>query len=117
VKTGEIFTMALTNPKAKFKSIGQQFGDFAAHFNAVGKLVDKEGELVFPTYDMDWELVPQEVTWQEALQVWVGGKTITCDLSDATYRFTNGSDFRQFRDETENTLCKIQLINGKWFVE
>lgn len=106
MKTGEIFTMALTNPKAEFKSIGQQFDDHVAHFNAVGKLVDKEGELVFPTYDMDWELVRKPVDFMTAIN---SGKN--------TKPNSTSYDFMGFSYWLNTRVLSLEIINGKWLIE
>ena len=107
MKTGEIYTRALTNPKDEFKSIGQQYSDHVAHFNAVGKLVDKEGELVFPTYDMDWELVHQPyVDFMTAIN---SGKETK----------PNGTsyDFMGFSYWLNNRVLSLEIINGKWLIK
>ena len=106
MKTGEIFTRALTNPKDEFKSMGQQFGDHVAHFNAVGKLVDTEGELVFPTYDMDWEIVWEPVDFMTAAN---SGKRIK---SNACFEFHSISWYLQ--GQAHLTLDEV---NGKWLIE
>lgn len=105
MKTGEIFTMELTNPGAKFKSIGQQFGDHVAHFNAVGKLVDEDGELVFPTYDMDWELIRKPVDFMTAVN---SGKRIKPNVGIWDYASP---------DLWVRNLLELHLINGKWLIK
>ena len=102
-----MYTYALANPKAEFKSVGEKLGDFTAHFNEVGKLIDKHGDLVFPRCDTDWELVPQEIPWQEALEQWVKGKSVIRELNGTTCLFTKDNCFGVSRKE---------LINGKWFL-
>lgn len=114
MKTGEIYMMALTNPKAKFKSIGQQFGDHVAHFNAVGKLVDKEGELVFPTYDMDWEPITDPMNFMTAAN---SGKR----FKPESWVFNTDNEFRSLYDNLEmfsgRGMAQVKILNGKWLIE
>lgn len=115
MKTGEIYTLALTNPDAKFKSAGHPLGDFVVHFNKVGKLLDKNGDLVFPRYNTDWELLLQEVTWQEAIQAWADGKTVYFELNRTKVYLQNNFYLRVLDDL--RPISKDEIFKGKWFVE
>ena len=123
MKTGEIYNHALTNPKAKFKSSEKgPFPEFEAHFNEVGKLVTGEGKdesLVYAPYDMDWELVPREVTFMEAFEAWQKGNTIIVDRSSLS---AGGDSLRGIYQRDKGNLDNPwwyarDIAYGKWFVE
>ena len=82
--------------------------------------VFKEGNLVDPSLgsgafngnaalNLDWQLVRQPVPWQEAIEAWVDGKTIS-------YSYM-GYD-KRFPFEDSNTTMSIEKIkNAEWYVE
>lgn len=82
--------------------------------------VFKEGTLVDPSLgsgafngnaalNLDWQLVRQPVTWHEAIQAWVDGKTIS-------YSYM-GYD-KRFPFEDSNTMMTIEKVkNAEWYVE
>ena len=82
--------------------------------------VFKEGKLVDPSLgggafngnaalNLDWQLVRQPVTWQEAIEAWVDGKTIS-------YSYM-GYD-KRFPFEDSNTMMTIEKVkNAEWYVE
>jgi len=111
MKTGEMYTYVLANPKAEFKSVGEKLGDFTARFNEVGKLIDKHGDLVFPRCDMDWELVPREVTWQEAIGAWLEGEAVVCKYKGGEAIFLSGGiNMALYAD-------KEKFKYGKWYIK
>jgi len=114
MKTGEIYTHALTNPKARFMSSENgPFPEFEAHFNEVGKLVTGEGRdesLVYAPYDMEWELVPQEVTWHEAINLWLDGNSVVCEYKGNRHGFDAGGIIMAMHVDKE------KLKYGKWYI-
>ena len=64
--------------------------------------------------DLDWQLVRQPVTWQEAIQAWADGKTIKTESSDGirTYKRTTNS-----LQSVLGGVTKDEILNGKWYVE
>ena len=64
--------------------------------------------------DYNWKEVPQEVTWQEAIEAWVGWKTILCAHADFSKTFS--SDRKYLRDQGENTISKKDIEKGKWYI-
>ena len=58
---------------------------------------------------LDWRLVPQRVTWQEALQAWADGKKISFSYMGYDDRF----DF-----EDSNYMMSVDKIKkAEWYVE
>ena len=59
--------------------------------------------------DLEWQLVRQTVTWQEAIEAWVDGNTIS-------YSYM-GYD-KRFPFEDSNTMMTIEKVkNAEWYVE
>ena len=56
----------------------------------------------------DWQLVRQPVTWQEAIQAWVDGKTICLKMPEweQVWKPTNAISFNH-----------CQVTQGLWYVE
>lgn len=83
--------------------------------------VFKEERLVDPSLDsgafngnaalnLDWQLVRQPVTWQEAIEAWADGKEVSYSYTDSDIRYGfEGSNARMM------TVEKIK--NAKWYVE
>ena len=58
--------------------------------------------------DLDWHLVRQPVTWQEAIEAWGDGRTIKkCFQSSEQW----------YLSETTIHLTKNDVVNGTWYVE
>jgi len=110
MKTGEMYTYALANPKAEFKSVGEKLGDFTAHFNEAGKLIDKHGDLVFPRCDMNWELVPESVDFMTAIN---SEKNIRYENWTKYYKLSSALEIMA----TKGFVISREMLNGKWFVE
>ena len=64
--------------------------------------------------DLDWQPVPQPVTWQEAFQAWIDGCYIRCEGGGRVSEFKNGS---LLLDNLECPPSKWMMKNGKWYVE
>jgi len=103
-----MYTYALNNPKAKFLCIeAPPFDGHIAHFNKVGKLVDECGELVFPTFNTEWELVREEVDFMTAMN---SGKPIKSCRCKAFHPFS-------WYLQTDGAYLCLEEINGKWLIE
>ena len=64
---------------------------------------------------IDWELLPQEVTWQEAIQAWLNCKEIYVETDDGKY--TQRASFRlgcfALGQDGFNKNC---FRSGKWYI-
>lgn len=63
----------------------------------------------------EWELVPQEVTWQEAIQAWLDGRSIRVELNSTTKK--QPPIYRLGCLLDGNGFEKRELRDGKWFIE
>ena len=116
-----MYTYALANPKAEFTRPDLNNAIYKFSENGV-LLVRAAGTFVVsdlpPKPDENWELVPQEVTWQEAIGAWLDGKTIKCvahDLEDSVFEGKDGNK-QAFKDQKGWTFNKIKLITGRWYI-
>ena len=62
----------------------------------------------------DWEEVPTEVTWQEAVQAWANGKDIKSVIYDEEifYRHIEG----YLEDQNGDAISLDELTEGKWYI-
>ena len=119
MKTGEMIT-ALTNDRnAKLKCTNGCPINLNRDF-IIG--CDKDGYIKFFEHgefrdaffdihnklDWEWELIPQEVTWQGAIQAWLDGKTI---------KVVEGSEVLILKSkECALIFNKSRFTNGKWYI-
>ena len=69
----------------------------------------------------DWELIAQEVTWQEAIQAWLNNKSIRIEVAD---KEGNGKSL-YYQKWTNRLGCmgvtegfnKDLFVRGKWYIE
>lgn len=115
MKTWEMIKELTENPKRKYKRVsdGRKFESCSMKISD-GQLVDyyisgiaKNGSECISLND-EWELIPQEVLWQEALSAWVKGVSIIRELGGTSCTFTKNTAFAVSRNE---------LIHGKWYIE
>ena len=64
--------------------------------------------------DLDWQLVRQPVTWQEAIQAWKSGKNIYA-MSGAGFKFEHPAHPKNGPDQL--TIGWGELQWGTWYVE
>ena len=60
----------------------------------------------------DWELLPTEVTWQEAIQAWANGEKVH-------YVFNNTKvylDAYFLRTTDIRSISRDEILKGKWFI-
>ena len=69
-------------------------------------LIDNTGDI--------WEEVKQPVTWQEAIEAWVSGKTIKCTIQGSDYVFDGHKP--KLRGQID-TIDRSQLRDGTWYIE
>ena len=63
--------------------------------------------------DLDWQLVRQPVTWQEAIQAWMEGNRVTVE-----YELFGGIVKHGNSPFGENiSVNRNELIQGTWYVE
>lgn len=62
----------------------------------------------------DWHEVKQPVTWQEAVEAWMNGKTIRCTMQGSDFVFDGYKP--KLRDQID-TIGRIQLKEGTWYIE
>lgn len=114
-KTWEMIKELSENPDKKFKSkdgiIVYNLGCGIYFDNDEGKRI----EYAINIYDK-WKEVKEPVTWQEAIQAWVEGKTIYCILQDNqdSYKYIySGTGFRN------NKICisRKEIVEGNWYIE
>jgi hypothetical protein len=67
-------------------------------------------------FGWEWELVPQEVTWQEAIQAWLDGKDIRIELRGKTYIQHYVCRFG-LAENSFNGFGKNFFTEGKWYIE
>jgi hypothetical protein len=126
MKTWEMIKALTENPKLKFK-----VEEFTASVDDTGLLdLEYNGDKANVDCNIritdvgsikadDWELIPQEVTWQEAIQAWVDGKTVYCKISAEDSPVNMGTRYIHYGDsnETRYPLSKIEFSNGKWYID
>ena len=61
--------------------------------------------------DLDWQLVRQPVTWQEAIQAWADGKVVYVKNK------AGGRVFRHGGEGETMYLLQSEIATGIWYVE
>lgn len=116
-ETWEVIKALSENPKLKFKTDSQGYG----YGHEVCLWIDKGGNLVadevikqdHPTtcerwLKATWQLVRTPVTWQEAIQAWVDGKTVRCECKECGYCL--------FQCPFDDRFCGKGFKSGVWFI-
>ena len=72
----------------------------------------RNAELVGTIDVYDWELMPKEVSWQEAISAWLDGKAVVCKCNGGgTVVFSSGGiNMALYVD-------KEKLKYGKWYIK
>ena len=114
MKTWEMIKELTENPKAKAKEVNSPNDQGHDTVSVVENRICWGGDSCFPLYILvdgkevsEWELIPQEVTWQDALQAWVDGKTIRSETNctGCTYHSNSHTD-----------IPKSEIQFGKWYI-
>jgi hypothetical protein len=68
----------------------------------------------------EWELIPQNVSFMEAVKAYSEGKTIRCEWEGRTEKwestYKNGSPYCGIL-ENDGAICAKEILNGVWYVE
>lgn len=119
MKTSEMYAIAEVNPEAKFKR--PNLNDTTYMFDENGILVNLEcGEytasVILPKPNEEWELIPQEVTWQEAIQAWVDGNKVYYVLNGVRRSYLDDVEYLRVFDGCR-PISKDEISKGKWYIE
>lgn len=102
------------NPEKKFSSKFERV-DADVFIEGISLKVVHQGVVVLALdVNRDWQEVKQPVTWQEALEAWVNGKTIKCTIQGSDFIFDGYKP--KLRDQID-TIGRIQLREGTWYIE
>ena len=63
--------------------------------------------------DDDWELVPQEVTWQEAIQAWANGEKVHYVFNNTKVYLDN---IYYLRTIYAGPISRDEISKAKWFI-
>ena len=73
--------------------------------------------------DLDWQLVRQPVTWQEAIQAWADGKKVAWEedadrrVFDRNNRWLTLKHQAQMIDQDGDAVTVRMISGGTWYVE
>ena len=113
MKTSEMIAMLENNPKLMFTCNNQQL----SYGERVLRKTCGPGYNIEWLMAQDWELVRTPVTWQEAIQAWIDGKTITAEECPGC---SDGAGCRMKAKTISNefgmTMCR-SLFKGKWYIQ
>ena len=128
MKTWEIIKELADNPNLTFKNL--RFGGVAG-YTGVGTLswlrnTTKDGEAFtvhcvcgdqdhHGNWNDDWELVPQEATWRDAIQAWVDGKKVFYILNGKK-SYLDDVDYLRVFDGCR-PISKDEISKAKWYIE
>ena len=103
MKTWEMIKALTENPKKKYKRIDD---DLIVKRNPItGEFKWRSGHAFLNVND-EWGEVKQPVTWQEALEAWATGKSITLKMNGQT----------EIIDYSGLALNKKDIQNGEWYI-
>ena len=121
MKTWEVLKELTENPNKRFRLPSWEDGRYITATNT-GLIVNEILELAnVSRLKVDWEILPQEVTWQEALEAWANGKTVKCtargyDNIYQKYDVVDDCDDSFLLDEVGNPLDAYEILEGKWYI-
>lgn len=111
--TGDIYTIALNNPNAKFL---RKRNDQIYYFNHLGVLMSEITGISreVPQLNEEWELVRQPVDFMTAVN---SGKRFRPE----SWVWSTDDNFRNLYDNLNafsgRQIVQVQILNGKWFIE
>ena len=110
MKTSEMIAMLEKNPKLKFIS---NYG-YTVAVDTKNELITDRDNYLIVNLKRDWQLVREPVTWQEALQAWVDGKTIKCEYPPNDMKLISTTFFPK---NLTSTPTREALITGTWYID
>ena len=119
MKTWEMLKKLTENPKKRFKRADwENLYITADNFKII---CDSNGNRygiydVMEDLDGGWEELPQEVTWQEAIEGYINGKTIKCIYDGNTYIQGSAYKFGVEIHKRFNGFDRGCFANGKWYI-
>lgn len=66
---------------------------------------------------IEWELIPQEVTWQEAIQAWVDGREVYFTLNGSVRLYLDDCSHYLRTLAQCRPISKDEILKGKWYIE
>jgi len=121
--TSEMIAELEKNPKLRFKEVEGEFGEtLYCEVSEYGyiRLTTSDNESqdfsgnIMPS--AKWTRVRTPVTWQEAIQAWTDGKTITCHiLRDKPYKYP-GTNCQLIADNGHG-ITSSEINIGIWYIE
>ena len=109
MKTWEMLKELTENPNKRFRLPSWEDGRYITATNT-GLIVNEILELAnVSRLKVDWEILPQEVTWQEALEAWAKGREIKCVLEGESIRYSNNQISTSY-------MGSGQILKGKWYI-
>ena len=125
MRTWEMIKVLAENPKLQFEN-GIHVVKISDSTKKVVWVQDDGDEDSFIIYShapgavdslhIDWELVPQEVTWQEAIQAWIDGKDIRVECDGATYEQVNSCGLGCYEGRNKGLYPRFFKV-GKWYIK
>ena len=120
MKLWEVMKKLDENPNKRFK---HELGSIIGFADNVLQWLEKDGEIIEPFLVRDrrsgtgichntgdgWQEVKQPVTWQEAIQAWAEGKTVT-----VLTLFGFGS--REVKKSRGSSITEYEITKGVWYV-
>jgi len=130
LKTSEMFAMLEKNPKLTLvcrKGGNEYFMTTETVFSMYYKSYAKrDGQIITHqaghffgniSFDDDWQIVREPVTWQEALQAMIEGKNVLCKCANCTGKIvlkTNPSS--QCVYPADGNICINAFKSGTWYI-
>lgn len=89
-----------------------QLGDWAAYMEdgAFTLKNTRFGAKFESTFDDEWQLVRQPVTWQEAIQAWADGRVVSVYVPE-------GFESATRKKSTGSVITKYEILKGRWYLE
>lgn len=127
MKTWEMIKELTENTEMRFKCINgclKGIEDYIIGRNKEGYIKFlRNGEFrdtyfdIHGKFDWDWELVPQEVTWQEAVQAWVDGKGVYFTLNGRVRLYLDDCSHYLITFDGCRPISKDEISKAKWYIE
>lgn len=117
-KTWEAVKMLMENPHIKFQAMSMNGRPKILSIKECdGIICDQDGGKIFIYPCDEWELVPQPVSFMEAVKAYGEGKAIRCDST--VYKSDSGI-YASFTSQDSNNgtyLNANEILHGEWFIE